>query len=147
MIIIERKIRGCRCNLLTVLDKFLYTSDTGEGRCHRANAPCTYGLCMLGQSPALAQAATADVNNHLKILWCHLHPPFSQLHSLFRGEHIALARRAIDKNTLQSVFLKHCAIGSNGLQIDVAIWVHGCKGGINQSYNLFHLFRFYFVNN
>ena len=95
---------------------------------------------MAGQFLALAQTATSHVDNHFESFGFRLHPSLGQLHSLLGSEHIALARRTIDKHAFQPVFLQHCGIGRDGLKIDVAILMHRGERCIDKTDDFFHNF-------
>ena len=93
---------------------------------------------MLGQLPALADAATADVHDDLEALGGSLYPSLSQLHSFFRRQHIAFAAASVDEYTLQSVLLKHFSIRRDGFQVNVAILIKRSKWRIDKSDDFLH---------
>ena len=78
------------------------------------------------------------MHNHLEALWSYLYPTLCKLHALLGGEHIALARRTIDENTLQSVFLQHLGISLDWFKIDVAVCVEWGKRSVDKSDDFFH---------
>ena len=94
---------------------------------------------MGGQTLALAQAAAAHVHDHLEAGGRRLHPLFGQQHALLRGEHVALARRAVDEYALQAVLGQHGGIGGDRLRVDVAVGAHRGERGVDQSFDLFHI--------
>ena len=144
---IEGQVRSTASNLFAVLHQFFYASYLGEWRCHSTYAPCAYLLGMFGQSAALAHTATADMYNHLEAFGCCLHPGFGYLHAFVTRQHVAFARRTVDKHAFQSVLCQHLGILWNRFQVHVTISLEWCKRGIDEALNLFKLFHLYILLN
>ena len=143
VIVIERQFGRSSSDFLAIFHEFLDATDFRERRSHRADAPSTDFRSVGGQFLALAQTATAHVNDDFETFGLHRHPTLGQLHSLLGREHIALARRTVDKHAFQPIFVQHFGISLDGFKVDVAIRMHRCKRCIDQSNNLFHNPKFF----
>ena len=122
---VEGQIGGTAGYLLAVLYKLLNTCHLGKGGSHGASAPCAYLLGVLCQAAAALDAGAAHVYDYLEVSRHSLYPGFGQQHALLLGEHVALARRAVDEHAFQPVAGQEVGIGGYGLVVYLAVGVEG----------------------
>ena len=146
MVEVERQIGSAAGNLLAVADQLFHPVDLRERAGHGAHAPCTDTLGMVRQHAAAAHTAAAHVHDHpegLALLRFHLggspHPGLRQAHALKLGEHIPLARGAVDEHTLQTVAGQQLRIGGDNLIVNLAVRQKRRKRRVDKTVNLFHI--------
>lgn len=70
------------------------------------------------------------------------YPCLGETLALVVGEHIALARRTVDKHALHAVGAEHVVVGGDRLKVEVAFGGKGGEGGVDEARDLLEFLHF-----